>query len=186
MYQNASNEIMRRHQSRLPPVYVARNLFYTPGAGTSNPPEIYQAAAPGARNLFRTPGAGSSNPPEIYRAAAPGALNTAPPQHVPTPPGHYSNPLENMIVAAARLATLPMDGDSPIVVETRRVRELLQTTLVQQEAYSYSRDRIHSNPRPSRSYSRRMDSPAVSSNAQRRVQLRGHDLARNGALHLVY
>nr|XP_045087549.1 branchpoint-bridging protein-like [Aegilops tauschii subsp. strangulata] len=36
--QNASNEIMRRrHQSRLPPVYDARNLFNTPGAGTSDP-----------------------------------------------------------------------------------------------------------------------------------------------------
>ena len=36
--QNASNEVMRRrHQTRLPSVYEARNLFNTPGAGTSNP-----------------------------------------------------------------------------------------------------------------------------------------------------
>ena len=68
----------------------------------------------------------------------------APPQYVPTPPGHYNNPLENMVAAAARLAALPVDGDSPTAIETRRVRELLQTALAQQEAYSYSRDRIHS------------------------------------------
>ena len=49
-----------------------------------------------------------------------------------------------MVAAAARLAALPIDGDSPTAVETRRVRELLQTALAQQEAYSYSRDRIHS------------------------------------------
>ena len=42
--QNASNEIMRRrHQSRLPPVYDARNLFNTPGAGTSDPPVVNRA-----------------------------------------------------------------------------------------------------------------------------------------------
>ena len=36
---SASNEVLkRRHRSRLPPVYDARNLFNTPGAGTSNPP----------------------------------------------------------------------------------------------------------------------------------------------------
>ena len=49
MDQNASNEVMRRRhqkaQSRLPPVYDPRNLFNTPGAGPSNPPEI---TAPGA------------------------------------------------------------------------------------------------------------------------------------------
>ena len=35
---NASSDVMRRrHQTRLPSVYKARNLFNTPGAGTSNP-----------------------------------------------------------------------------------------------------------------------------------------------------
>ena len=35
--QSASNDVMRRrYRSHLPPVYEARNLFNTPGAGTSN------------------------------------------------------------------------------------------------------------------------------------------------------
>ena len=46
--QSASNEVLkRRHRSRLPPVYDARNLFNTPGAGTSNPPVVNWAEAPG-------------------------------------------------------------------------------------------------------------------------------------------
>ena len=92
-----------------------------------------------------------------------------------------------MIAAVARLAALPGEGDSSTAVDTRRVRELLQTALVQQEAYSYSRDRIHSTPRPSRSpsYSRHMDSAAMSSNAQRRNQPRRHDLVQDGAFNLV-
>ena len=53
MDQNASNEVMRRRhqkaQSRLPPVYDPRNLFNTPGAGPSNPPEI---TAPGLERRF--------------------------------------------------------------------------------------------------------------------------------------
>ena len=45
--QNASNEVMRRrHQSRLPPVYEARNLFNTPGVGTSDPPMVNRVEAP--------------------------------------------------------------------------------------------------------------------------------------------
>ena len=142
MDQNASNEVMRRRhqkaQSRLPLVYDPRNLFNTPGAGP-NPPEI------------TTPGAGTSIQPQVM---GPPRVNAAPPQYVPIPPGHYANLLENMVAAAARLAALPIDGDSPTAVETRRVRELLQTALAQQEAYSYSRDRIHSTPRPGRSPSR--------------------------------
>ena len=117
----------------------------------------------------------------------PPRVNTAPPQYVPTPLGHYSNPLENMIAVAARLAALPIDGDSPTTIETRRVRELLKTALAQQEAYSYSRDKIHSTPHPSRSpsYSSHMDSVAVSSNVQRRNQPGGHDPTRHGAFNLV-
>ena len=83
----------------------------------------------------------------------PPRVNTAPPHYTPVPPGHFSNPLENLIVAQACLVALPMEGDSPTAIETRRVRELLQTALAQQDEYSYSRDRIHSTPRPSRSLS---------------------------------
>ena len=57
-------------------------------------------------------------PPRMY---------TALPHYAP--PGHFSNPLENLIAASARLAALPMEGDSLTAVETRRVRELLQTAL---------------------------------------------------------
>ena len=56
--------------------------------------------------------------------------------------------------------------------------ELLQTAVAQQAAYLYSRERIHSTPRHSRSYSWRIESPAVSSSEQRRNQPRGHDLPR--------
>src|SRR3954470_16738837 len=99
----------------------------------------------------------------------------APPRYVPIPPGHFSNPMENLIAASTRLAALQVDGDDPTAVETRRIRELVQTALTQQETYSYSRDRIHSTPppwldppRPNRSpsYRRHMESEAFSSNAQ--------------------
>ena len=40
------------------------------------------------------------------------------PQYVPTPSGHYSNPLDNIVVAASQLAALPIDGESPVAVET--------------------------------------------------------------------
>ena len=102
------------------------------------------------------------------------------PQYVPTPPGHYSNPLDNIVAAASRLAALPIEGESPVAVETRRARELLQTALTQQQAYSYSRERIHSTPRPSRSYSRHIDEPAVSSSARNRNLPRGHNPAGGG------
>ena len=47
--QSASNDVMRRrYRSHLPPVYEAKNLFNTPGAGTSNPPVVNRAEAPGA------------------------------------------------------------------------------------------------------------------------------------------
>ena len=46
--QNASNDVMRRrYRSHLPPVYEARNLFNTPGAGTSNQPVVNRVEAPG-------------------------------------------------------------------------------------------------------------------------------------------
>ena len=93
--------------------------------------------------------------------------------------------MDNIVAAASRLAALPIEGDSPVGVEMRRARELLQTALVQQEAYSYSRERIHSTPRPSRSYSRCMDEPAVSSNAQNRDLPRGHNPAGGDAQEVV-
>ena len=159
---NASNKVMRRRhqktQSRLPPVYDPRNLFATPGAGPSNPPDA---------NQFMTAGTGGPAQP---REMTPPHGNMASPHYVPIPPGHFSSPMENLIAASARLAALPVDGDDPTAVETRRIRELVQTALAQQETYSYSRDRIHSTPSPwlapprqnrSPSYSRHMESEAL-------------------------
>ena len=49
---NASNEVMRRRhqktQSCLPLTYDPRNLFHTPGAGPSNPPEANRITTLGA------------------------------------------------------------------------------------------------------------------------------------------
>ena len=46
--QSASHEVMRRkHQSRLPPVFEARDLFNTPGRRAGNPLEGNRAEAPG-------------------------------------------------------------------------------------------------------------------------------------------
>ena len=121
--QNASNDVLRRgrHQSRLPSVYEARNLFNTPGAGTSDPPGVNRAVV--------TPG---TRVPAQPRTTDPPHQNNIPPQHVPTPLGHYSNPLDNMIDAASRLAALPVEGESPAAVETWRARDLLQIAMVQQ------------------------------------------------------
>ena len=92
--------------------------------------------------------------------------------------------MENLIAASARLEALPVDGDDSTAVETRRIRELVQTALAQQETYSYSRDRIHSTPPPwlapprqnqSPSYNKHMESEALSSNAQRRNQPGGYN-----------
>jgi hypothetical protein len=65
--------------------------------------------------------------------------------------------------------------------------ELLQTMVVQQAAYSYSRERIHSTPRQSRSYSWRIELPAVSSSERHNNQPRGRDPphAENNAQALV-
>ena len=163
---NASNEVMRRRhqktQSRLPQIYDPRNLFATPGAGPSN--------LPGA-NQFMTSGVGGPVQPPV---TAPLHGNMAPPHYVPIPQGHFSNPMENLIAASACLAALPVDGDDPTTMETRKIRELVQTALAQQETYSYSWDRIHSTPPPwlalprqnrSPSYSRHMESEALSSSA---------------------
>ena len=107
---NASNEVMRRryqkNQSRLPLTYDPRNLFHTPRAGPSNPPEA---------NRITTPRAAAPGQPW---AMEPPRVNTAPPRYTQTPLGHFPSPLENLIAASARLAALPMEGDSPMVIET--------------------------------------------------------------------
>src|SRR3954471_11896326 len=155
--QNASQEVMRRkYRSRLPPVFEGRDLFNTPGAGTSNQPVVNRAEAPGTGELVQ---------PRIIDLPH----YNPEPRIVTTPPDHYSTPLDNRVAAAARLEAIPVEGDSLQAIETRRVKELLRTALVQQEAYSYSRERIHSTPRPGRSYSRNMEEPAESSNARRRA-----------------
>ena len=66
---DASNAVFnRRHVSRLPPTYDARNLFNTPGAGTSNPPGVDRAV--------EAPAAGEPVQPH---AADPPRLNLTPP-----------------------------------------------------------------------------------------------------------
>ena len=114
---NASNEVMRRThqktQSRLPPNYDPRVLFATPGAGPSNPPDA---------NQFMTSGAGG---PAQRQEMPPPHMSMVPPRYVPVPEGHFSNPMENLIAVSARLAALPVDGDDPTAVETRRIRELV-------------------------------------------------------------
>ena len=73
-----------------------------------------------------------------------------------------------------------MEGDSLAAIETRRASDLLQTAIVQQQAYSYSRDRIHSTPRPSKSYSRHIDEPAMSSSARPHDAPRGPNPVNGG------
>ena len=155
--------LFRSYRSRLPSVYEPQNLFNTPGAGAGSQPTLNRAEAP------------ETGAPVQPRTTDPPRQNNVVPQYVPTPPGHYSNPLDNIVAAASRLAALPTDGESPVGVEARRTRDLLQTALNQQQAYSHSRERINSTPRPSRSYSRHVeDEPAVSSSARRRNSPRGN------------
>ena len=88
--QNASHEVMKRkYQSRLPLVFEVRDLFNTPGAGTSNPLEGNRAEAPGI------------GAPVQPRQMDQPRQNTIVPQAALTPPGHYSNPMDNLVAAAA-------------------------------------------------------------------------------------
>ena len=88
--QSASNDVMRRrYRSHLPPVYEAKNLLNTRGAGTSNPPVVNRAEAPGA------------GAPVQPRLVDPPRQNNISTQHVSTPPGHYSNPMDNIVAAAS-------------------------------------------------------------------------------------
>ena len=94
--QSASHEVMRRkHRSRLPPVFEARDLFNTPGPRAGNPLEGNRAEAPG------------TGAPVQPRQMDPPRQNTVIPQDALTPPGHYSNPMDNLVAAAARLEAIP-------------------------------------------------------------------------------
>src|SRR4051812_45629678 len=100
--QSASHEVMKRkYRSRLPLVFEATDLFNTPGAGTSNPPVVNQAEAP------RTGAPVQSRLIDLPRH------NTVVRQAVSTPPGHYSNSMDNLVATAARLEAIPIEGDSP-------------------------------------------------------------------------
>ena len=81
-----------RHCSHLPLVYELRNLFNTLGAGTSDLPVVNRAAEAPVTGALIQP-----------HAMDPPCLNITLAQHVPTLPGHYSNPLDNMIATATRL-----------------------------------------------------------------------------------
>lgn len=64
--QSASQEVLKRkHRSRLPLGFDPRNLFYTPGAGASNPPGHQEVIKPGrgtrARSDSPTPPDGTSS-----------------------------------------------------------------------------------------------------------------------------
>ena len=88
--QSASDEVMRRrYRSHIPPGYEPRNLFNTPGAGTSNHPVVNQTEAPG------------TGAPVQPRTMDPPRQNNIVPQYIPMPPGHYSNPLDNIVAAAS-------------------------------------------------------------------------------------
>ena len=36
---------------------------------------------------------------------------------VQMPPGHYSNPMDNLVAAATRLEAIPVEGDSPQAID---------------------------------------------------------------------
>ena len=120
--QNASQEVLKRkHRSRLPLGFNPRNLFHT-GAGTSNSPGHLEV------NRVEAPGPGAMVQPRLME---PPRQNIVIPPPVQTPPGHYSNPMDNLVAAAARLEAIPVEGDTPQAIETRRVKELLRTALIQ-------------------------------------------------------
>ena len=58
--QNASQEVLKRkHRSRLPLGFDPRNLFHTPGAGPSNPPQYLET------NRIEVPGPGATVQPRL-------------------------------------------------------------------------------------------------------------------------
>ena len=105
--QSTSHEVMRRkHRSRLPPVFEARDLFNTLGPRASNPLEGNRAEAP------------RTGAPVQPRQMDPPRQNIIILQDALTPQDHYSNPMDNLVAAAARLEAIPIEGDSPQAVET--------------------------------------------------------------------
>ena len=129
----------RRCHSGLPPNLEPQQLFNTPQL---TPGTVQQ---PGNRQEE------PAQPP----------LTHSPPRRFQTPRGHFSNPVDNMLAATQNMEALPMNGNSPIVVEARNAIEMLKTAVVQQAQYSYSRDRMHSTPYTSKGHN--VESPAVSS-----------------------
>ena len=57
--------------------------------------------------------------PTQPRDMVPPHVSMPPPRYVPIPPGHFSNPMENLIAASVRLAALPVDGDDSTAVGQR-------------------------------------------------------------------
>ena len=123
-----------------------------PEARPSNPPDTTRAA--------EAPMGGAAAQPQL---TDPPRRDQTPLQHFLTPHDHYSNPVDNMLEEATRLNALPLTDETPFAVEARNAIELLQTAVAQQEKDSYSRDRVQSTPLWSQSYSRHVESPAVSS-----------------------
>ena len=143
--------LMQRYQTRLPAQYEARNLFNTPSAGPSNPP--------GTARAVEILGCGAVTQ---SRLLDPPHRDQTLPRCFSMPSGHYSNPMDNMIAVATRLNAIPITDETPFAAKVRNAIELLQTA-VAHEKYSHSRQRVHSTPLPSRSYSRHVESPVVSS-----------------------
>ena len=52
--------------------------------------------------------------------------------------------MDNMVVAATRLAAILITGELSVAMETRNTIELLHTMVAQQANYSYSRKHVHS------------------------------------------
>lgn len=96
----------------------------------------------------------------------PGPRHETPLRSFFTPAGHFTKPLDNLLVATTNLAALPIMGHSPIKFEARNAIEMLKIAVTQQANYSHSRERLHSTPAPGRSRSHHVDSPDVSSSTR--------------------
>ena len=59
----------------------------------------------------------------------PSPNQTLPQRFLTPPPGHFSNLVDNMLAAATQLAAIPIEGESPVAVETWNAVELLQTVV---------------------------------------------------------
>src|SRR4051812_35612148 len=70
-----------------------------------------------------------------------GPLYTA--EQLYIPPGHFSNPMENIMAATQYLNSLPIPGNSPGERVARQAIAWLQTTITQQAQYSVSCPHLH-------------------------------------------